>query len=344
MKKTKLAVTFALSCALLISGCAEKNVSEEYTVPDFEAQTEIAADRKNIYLIVKNYTSSYWQVIVDGVRDGGNDYGVNIYSSGSSSEAQWQLQSDLIDKAVAEGADAIIFAPNDSVKLSPKVSEIYRSGIPIVLVDTVVNTQDYDVCYMTDNLFAGQNAAEEMICRFRDAGIGERENVQVAVQVGGTSSQTINERLAGFCQYWTKNAPSSWVILDDVRSNDGDIDKAVGIAESFLDTYPAIKGVFGCNNGSTVGFARVVKERNRTDISVVGFDYSEEMKALITDDNFNAATMLQKQYLMGYRAVETVIDIMNGEKPESKFVDTGVVMVNKNTISDPEIKEIISHN
>lgn len=345
-RKLKLILSAAVCCALL-TGCIQSSGSSEtetIEIPEFTEETEIIDGRKNIYLIVKNLTSSYWEVIIDGVRDAGIELDCNIYSSGSTSEMQWELQSALIDKAVSEGADAIIFAPNDSVRLAQKVSDVYCAGIPIILVDTVVNTEDYNICYMTDNLRAGQNAAEEMINRFDDFGISRNQEAYVAIQVGGTSSQTINERLAGFCQYWTKNAPEKWQIIDEVKTNEGSVDKAIACAEELLDNYSGIRGVFGTNNGSTVGFAAVIKERERTDIAVVGFDYSDEMKELITDKDYNAATMLQRQYAMGKYAVQSALDAIDGKKSDIKFVDTGVAVVNSKTMQDAEVQEIISHN
>lgn len=343
-KIAALAVSLVLSC-VVFSGCnnsGEKTVERE--IPVFTAANETIEGRKNIYLIVKNVDSSYWQVIMEAVRDSGNDNGCNIFTSGTHSEQDWDIQERLLDDAVAAGADMIIFSPNDSVKLSRKVGEVYNSGIPIVLVDTVVNTEDYSICYMTDNLRAGQNAAREMLERLRAAGVSESEESYIAVQVGSLYSQTINERLAGFCQYWTKNAPTNWKILDEVKNNDGSVDRAVTCAEEFLDSYSGIKGVFGSNNGSTVGFARAIKERGRTDIAIVGFDYSDEMRELIADESYNAATILQKQYYMGYKAVETAISIANGEEMTVKFIDTGIAVVNRDTVNDAEVQEILSHN
>lgn len=343
-KIAALALSLVLGCAGL-SGCKKSEATtDDREIPVFTAANETIEGRKNIYLVVKNVDSSYWQVIMDAVRDSGNDHDCNIFTSGTHSEADWDIQEKLIDDAVSSGADMIVFSPNDSVKLSRKVSEVYNSGIPIVLIDTVVNTEDYNICYMTDNLKAGQDAAQEMLERFRAAGVSEDEEAYVAVQVGSFSSQTISERFAGFCQYWKKNAPEKWEIIDEVKCNEGSVDCAVTCAEEFLDKYAEIKGVFGSNNGSTVGFARVIKERGRTDVAIVGFDYSDEMRDLISDESYNAATMLQRQYYMGYKAVETALDIANGEEMTVKFVDTGIAVVNSETINDPEIVEILSHN
>lgn len=342
LKAAVLAVATFL-CVGTCSGCSkEQTVAKE--VPQFTAQTEIDESRMNIYLIVKNVESRYWQVVMESVRDAGIDFGCNIYAAGPGSEDDWDIQEQLLDKAAQAGADAIIFSPDDSVKLAGKVSEIYNSGIPIVLVDTVVNTEDYSLCYMTDNLMAGQNAAKEMLERLRAGGVSETEEAYIAIQVGSFYSQSINERLAGFCQYWTKNAPAAWQIIDEVKSNEGSVDNAVKCAEEFLDTYSGIRGVYGSNNGSTVGFARTVKQRGRTDIAVVGFDYSDEMKELIADSSYNAAAILQKQYYMGYTAVQSAIELIGGAETPVKFIDTGIYVLNSETINDPEIQEALSHS
>ena len=242
------------------------------------------------------------------------------------------------------GADALIIAPNDSVNLAGKIEKVYASGIPVILVDTTANTDSYDICYMTDNLRAGQQGAEELITQLRQAGHTEDEHLQVAIQIGATTSQTITERIAGFSSYWTKNAPENWEMIPDIKCNEGDIDKAVVCAEELLDAYPDIKGLFATNNGSTVGFARVVKERQRTDLVLVGFDYSDEMAELINSDEYAASTVLQMQFEMSYRGVESALGILAGNKPDIKFCDTGVIVVNHGNLDDPEVKTAIEQN
>ncbi|MCH5250293.1 MAG: substrate-binding domain-containing protein [Lachnospiraceae bacterium] len=340
------AVLMSVILCLALSGCAKSTDGEQSTkpAPDFVPLNETVEGRKNIYVIVKIIeNSSYWQVIIDGAKDGGDDYDCNIYCSGSYVETDWESQEKLLDAAVAAGADAILLAPDDSVILSEKINEIYNKGIPIVLIDTIINTDSYDVCYMTDNLMAGQNAAEEMIHLLRKNGTSDSDSIQVGIQVGATSSLTIIERLAGFLQYWSKNAPASWEVIPDIKCNEGSVDKAVVCAEELLE-YPNLKGVFGTNNGSTVGFARVVKEQERKNIALVGFDYSEEMAELINNDDYIVSTILQKQYNMGYTGIESAMELVNGQKMSVKFVDTGVVVVNKDTIDKAEVQEALKHN
>lgn len=345
MKNRIVCITAAL--VLLLTGCTFKkgDSADAPDAPPFEALTEIKEGRKNIYLVVKNIESSYWKVVINGARKGGEDFDCNVYYSGSYTENDWHSQERLLNEARDAGADAILMAPNDSVMLAGKIDEIYCSGIKLILVDTVANTRNYDICYMTDNLIAGQTAAAEMLTRFRERGIPETEELEVAIQVGATSSQTISERLAGFLQYWTENAPPAWEVVKDIRCNEGEVDKALKIANELIDEHKdKIKGVFGTNNGSTVGFAKVIADKGLTDITVVGFDYSDEMAYLINSEEYDAATMLQRQFQMSYVGVEKALKLIGGERVEERFVDTGVVVVNSETIDTPEVKELLEQN
>ena len=105
--------------------------------------------------------------------------------------------------------------------------------------------------------------------------------------------------------------------------------------------YPGLRGVFGTNNSSTRGFARVVKEHG---VVVVGFDYSEDIAALIDDDDYKASTILQKQYYMSHTGIETALKIMDGEHTDVKFADMEVVVVNQDTINYAEVQEALLHN
>ena len=342
--KRLAAVLICIILGFTLSGCSGENETQDYKPgPDFAPLTEIAEGRKNIYLIVKNLDSSYWQVIIDGAKDGGGAFDCNVFYSGSYAETDWQSQERLLQEAADAGADAILVAPNDSVKLAEKIDEIYNKGIHIVLIDTAANTDSYDVCYMTDNLMAGQQAAKEMIYQLRKNGNADTDSVQIGLQVGSTFSQTITERLAGFFQYWTRNAPEKWEVISDIKCNDGYVDKAIECAKELLE-YPNLKGVFGTNNGSTVGFATAVKEHERKDIVVIGFDYSDEIAELINDDEYSASTILQKQYSMSYTGIKTASELTDGKKISVKFEDTGVIVVNKETKDTAEVQDALLHN
>lgn len=341
--KRILCLTAAL--ILLLTGCAvpEQEEPEKRGYYDFIAVTDIEPDRPDVYAVLKVCTTQFWQQLIDGIAAGGREFGCNVYVGGTTNETDWELQSQLLDLAVERGADALLFTPSDSTRQSDAVSRIHAAGTPIVLVDTILNGAEYDICLMTDNVQAGQAAAKKLLAQLRTAGVKEDEPAQIAIQVGALTSQTLMDRVAGFSQYWSQNAPREWTILDDVKCNEGNRDRATQYCHDFIRDYPQLKGVFGCNDGSTVGFARGLLELERTDIVFVGFDYSEPTARLVNDGRWEAATLVQRQFNMGYQGVFLARKLQDPNwVPERRVIDTGVELVTRDNSGEQNIQRLLN--
>ncbi len=321
---------------------ADNEVTDNEIIP-FEPLTDIVEGRPNIYLIIKVMDSNYWQSIVQGAAAAGRDLGCNVYYSGTTIETDWEGQRELLKLAVSKGADAVILGPDDSVKLAVDIESIYQKGIPVFLIDTIVNTEQYDVCYMTDNLLAGHESAAEMISQLYTAGYTDEDNLQVAIIAGTATSQTISERISGFYQYWSDHAPANWAIIPEISICNADTELAYRLTNKIIDKYPKLAGMFGTNNTPTKGMCLAIKEQQKTNIAVVGYDYSDEIKALVEDENYHASAMIQKQYDMSYLSVKSALDKINGQSLNVKYVDTGIIRVNHESLSSPEIQEVLSH-
>ena len=327
---------------MIITGCAQNQTKNKVEIiKDFVSITDIEEDRYDIYVILKSMTGSYWEVLLDGIKQAGIDNKCNIYVAGSTLETEWELQEAYIELAVEKGADAIILSPDNSEMLVPVVEKVHNLGIPIIVIDTMVNSDSYDVCYMTDNLFAGEIAAREMLRMLKEQGHSENNVVNVAIELGGKSSQSTNERLAGFYKYWTNCAPDTWYIIDEIKCNDGDEALAVELSEEILKQCSYLDGIVGIDNASTMGLASALLKYKKYDVVMVGFDYSKEVLEIIENDNYNASVILQRQYEMGYKGVESANLLLGGKSVDLKFVDTGESVLNKDTMYLEEILEII---
>lgn len=314
-----------------------------------ESSTEAAADQtadnreKTIYVIVKVLGNQYWSILQAGAEQAGKDLGCNVVVIGTALESDIEGQLTLLQNAVSAQADGIVIAPLDSVSLDMPITEAHKSGIPVVLVDTVIKSDNYSAALLTNNVEAGKTAAQEMLRRLEASGLSKDEEAQVAIQVGSTGSQTINDRVRGFNEYWEANAPEKWVVLnDDIKVNEGDISKAVGFCQDFITTYPNLKAVFGPNNGSTVGFVTGLTESKRTDITMVGFDFSAEIETMIRSGEYDVASVVQRQYFMGYDGVKSALELANGGTVEEKTIDTGVVLVDSTNVDSDEVQSIIN--
>ena len=291
--------SFALILVMLTSlmGCAlhqeQPPVEEEYSYEQFLPGEENG--QPDIYLITKGYDNFYWDTLRKGARAAAENYECNLYVGGTPSESHLEILAELVQDALEADADAIILSPADIPQIAEAADQVRDAGIPLIFVDTVLNGKEFDVCYATDNMQAGRMAAKEMLKLLHQNGREDAQPLTIGIDIGMAESQTILERLAGFQEYWSNYAPKSWKVIEDIKINSGDIDLARQQGDEFMDSNHDLAGMVGLNNGSTVGLARSVMQRTRTDLVLVGFDYSDEMKQLITGDEYQAASIVQRQ-------------------------------------------------
>lgn len=321
-----------------LSGCsAESSVKSatsdnEERVCDFYRAVD-AGDAPDIYLITKALNNTYWDSLIEGACDSARDLGVNLYVGGTYRESYVDELRKLIREAGEKKPAAVIVSPQNTAGIIQEINDIKRSGIVVIFVDSFLNDADFDMCYMTDNINAGRLVAENVLKSLQEEGTDESEELQIGIEVGSMQSQTIMERLAGFNGYWSRSAPDSWKVIEDISSNDGDVAVAESDARNYM-SYPALKVLLGLNNGSTVGIANAVAAEERKDLIVVGFDYSDEIARLIDDGSYNASTVVQRQYDMGAKSVESALDFANGAGSVYKYVDTGVEFITKDDVNE----------
>ena len=86
-----------------------------------------------------------------------------VYLGGIDNETDISGQIDLMNQAMEQGADGILLAPADSNSLADSCQKVREKDIPVVLIDSSINSSEFDACYMTDNIDAGEMAAKEML-------------------------------------------------------------------------------------------------------------------------------------------------------------------------------------
>ncbi|MDL2325374.1 substrate-binding domain-containing protein [Ruminococcaceae bacterium OttesenSCG-928-A16] len=314
--------------------------------PAVSEPAEAGKDAKDVKVVYvsKLLGNQYMSVIQQGVEDSVKELGITDYTmTGTALDSEVEKQMQLLQDAESQNPDAILVCPTDSTALQKPIADIYNKGIPVILIDTIVDGDEYTAALLTNNYEAGKLCAETMIASLKDAGVAETEEAQVAIQIPSTGSQTVMDRVKGFNEYWDANAPEAWVVLnDDIKVSDGDISKAIGFTQDFITTYPKLKAMFGPANSSTVGFATGLKESGREDLILLGFDYSNEIADLIENSNLNVSTVLQRQYYMGYEGIKLAVEIAQGKNPAEKIVDTGVMVVNKANLNDADVQEIVN--
>lgn len=351
IKKAFLPLTLGLLAFMVMQGgCALPGNSGQDTTTQAAADTDESAvvdytcianqgSREKIYVILKNYHGDYWKKVIQGVTEAAEQIEEAVYLGGIDNETDVSGQISLIEKAQQQGAVGILLAPANSNALVESCQEIKDQNISLVLIDSSINSDAYDTCYMTGNMEAGQIAAREMLAMLSDQGNTDQDSLEVGILLSSDSSQAMVNRVSGFLEYWAKYAPEKWTINQDIRLNGGNMEDAQADVSELLRNNRHIKGLYGCNNTSTKGIAAVLMRAARKDIVMAGFDLAEETASLIRDPDYHGITLLQKQEQMAYKGMLSLDQQIRGEKPEQKYIDTGVLLVDRDYLLENEQNE-----
>ena len=339
-----VALFFCVLLTLAMAGCgqsskgAEAPQSTQQDIIDkaskapekqeFTAVTDVKDGRKNVYVVLKVLKGDYWSHVVQGLKDGGQAANCNVYVGGPYREVNWQAQREMLKSLVGKKTDAVVLAPSDSVQLIPSVEELRKAKLPVVLIDTGLNTKNYNAAYMTNNFDAGSKAAEEMLKLLRANGLKENEQATVAIKVSSLKSQNMVERIEGANAYWQGKAPKNWKLEPKAMVDYGDKALSLELSQKAFKDISDLKGFISCSNSTTLSTAEAILASKRKDVVLVGFDYAKATAEVIANPDIKAVSIVQNQYNMGFDAVHKAVELVNGTQSEQLNVDTGITVVN----------------
>lgn len=315
MKKRILAMTLAGATAVgMLAGCgSSSNTSSDgqgSTSASSSAQSTSSSDKSyHVGIILKTTSSEYWSYVIAGAEQADEDMdNVTVEIKGASSDTAFDEQQNMVETVVSSNSvDALAVAPLQSEAINT-ISE--DADIPILAVDTnfdkalcFIGTAHEDAAYQ-----GGQYIAEQ---------IGEGGKVVVLANIQG--EETSESRVRGY----KKALEEGGCEIIATQYTDGVGDKAVTAMDGILQTYSDIDAVVCCADDVALGAARSIKSAGRKDdgILVCGFDgISSGVQAVIDGDI--SCTVAQDPYNMGYQAVVSLVDALEGKELD-EFIDTG---------------------
>jgi len=230
-------------------------------------------------------------------------------------------QIECVNNAVAGGVDGIMIAANGPDAISASLKEAQAQGIKIVYVDSPANV-DAEASFATNNKQGGKTAGEEMRKALEAQGVTEGT---IGIISTNASTQSTVDRDSGFREAFE----GSKFTIEETQYCDGDAAKAQTIAENYITK--GVVGIFGANEGSTVGTGNAIKASGDSKIIGVGFDKSDNIKSLI-QDGYLLCTMAQNPDVMGKMGVDALVESLNGKDLKGETVDTGVSVLNKDKL------------
>ena len=287
------------------------------------------ADRGTIVFIPKSTSATFYLFLVKGAQDKAKELGYTIDYQGPATEADIAAQVDLVRNVIKRKPAGILLAALDSKALIPPVEEAMAAGIPVVMVDSGIDSDVPVASIITDQYAGGWMAGEEMARLLGEKGLVADHGIQ-AGSVSAGRSKGFQEAIAQYPNM--KALETKWT--------DADSTKSMNITTDELTAHPDLAGIFNACAAST-GDAEAVKAKGLAGkVKIVAFDPSPEVLPLFEEGTIQAI-IAQDPYQMGYQGVAAIDDFINGRPIANPKVELKPVLITPENVNTPEVQALL---
>jgi ribose transport system substrate-binding protein len=321
----------AALCALAVtfSGCGPKGPAS--STPSGTGTTgspAAASGDKPKIVFVSNGVASFWTIAEAGVMKAGEELGVEVafhMPTGDEVEDQKNIVEDLL----AQDVDAIAISPvnpDNQLEILNKAAD----NTKLITVDSDAPKANRLLYLGMDNYDAGRMCGQLVKEALPDGGkimifVGrlEQDNAR------GRRQGVIDELLDRPHNPENFDAPGKELKGDKftiigTRTDQFDQSKGKANVEDALSKYSDISGMVGLFGYNPPLILEALKQAGKLgQIKVIGFDENDETLQGIKDGTVHG-TVVQNPYMYGYRSVEVLKAIVEGNDsviPASTFID-----------------------
>jgi erythritol transport system substrate-binding protein len=223
------------------------------------------------------------------------------------------LQSQLIDQAIASGAAAIVL---DNAGADATIAPVQRAtdaGIPVFLIDREMNAQGIAKGQFIANNYQGATLGAEEFARL----MGETgEWVEL---VGLETDNAALIRSKGYHDILDQYPDMVMVAQETANWSQTE---AFEDMETILQAHPNIKGVIAGNDTMAVGAVAALQAAGLTEVIVVGFDGSPDAAELIKKGQMSATVLepMVPYTIMGVEAAHAFLTTGETGHPDEKVL------------------------
>lgn len=295
MKRNLLLVNVLLLVVALLAGCI---AAPQATAPE-AAAPEAAEESYTIGIVLKSFANPFWLMAKNAAEVAAAEQGVEVVILGITEEGDYAGQVTHIEDLVTRGVDLIVVVPAESKALVPAVEAAVAAGVPVINLDSPIDTDQVVSFIGSDNVEGGRMAGEFVADQLGGAG-------KVAVIRGRLDNPVETQRNDGF-----KEAIAKYPDIEIVAEGVGNWEAEEGakVMEDFLTAHPEVQAVFAESDRMALGAASAATAAGRDDIIIVGLDGIKEALQAVKDGTL-AADVAQRPDLMGRYAVEKGVEFL----------------------------------
>ncbi len=336
-KRVGMLLAVVLACSL--AGCGQKEAQNPADAPGKEAteergaakeegqeEKEVPADsgEEKVYeiaYITPSMDTPFWRFMATGIEREAEKLGnvtVTTYDSKNSADIQYTNMQDVIVK----GVDGIVISPTDSASCVTALELAKEAGIPVAISDIGTDSGEYVTFIKTNNLDGAKEGGAYLATLLK-------EGDQVAEIVGPQARQNQQDRKAGF----EEGVSAAGVEIVDFRQMERENrSEGEAYAQDYLTAYPSLKAIFCTSDDASLGVLAACQAAGRTEVLIFGFDSNEELLSAVREGTI-AGTSTQQPLLMGAKALDGVVDFLNGKEVE-KIQEINTLLVTKDNMEE----------
>jgi erythritol transport system substrate-binding protein len=252
----------------------------------------LAQAKGTIAIITPSHDNPFFKAEADGAAAKAAELGYEVMVLVHDDDAN--KQNELFDTVIAAGVKAIILDNAGADASVAAVQKAKDAGIPSFLIDREITATGVAVSQIVSNNYQGaQLGAEEFVKLMGESG-------EYAELVGKESDTNAGIRSQGYADVISQYPDLKSVARQTANWSQTE---AYTVMESMLQANPGIKGVISGNDTMAMGAWAALEAAGRTDVIVVGFDGSNDVRDSILKGGIKA-TVLQPAYAQAQMAVE----------------------------------------
>jgi ribose transport system substrate-binding protein len=294
MKSTLLLVTVG---AMLVAGCGSKQPAEP------------AASGKKIVIGYSQSTlQDPWRKAMNAELEVEEQTHPNVTLLKQDAQNDAAMQKNEVETLDTQGIEALMISPKESGPLTPVISKIYKKGIPVILLDRGIDSEDYTTLVGADNVLIGKQAGEYVKTRYPK---GARI-IEIAGLKGATATA---ERARGF-----REGLGDLRKYNIVASQPADYKRgpAITVMENMLTANDNVQVVYAHNDEMALGAVSVLKKHGVLKaVAVIGVDGQNEAIDAVAKGDMAATFVYPRPGADGLKAA---LEVLAGKKVEKRII------------------------
>jgi ribose transport system substrate-binding protein len=188
------------------------------------------------------------------------------------------------------------------------VNRAAKAGIPVIIFDSGLDSENYRTFVATDNYLGGKMGAERLGERMN----GKGKIVMVKTVPGGASTTA---REDGFRDGLKAKYPGIEIL--DERYGMASVAQSLTVTENMLTAHPELQGIFCSNESGSIGASQALRARGKK-LKLVGFDSSPSLIEAV-QAGWIDSLVIQDPFKMGETAVDSAVKAIRGGQTPKKI-------------------------